>query len=503
MKAVLLILSFVSFFELSAQRVKLSEKEIKEASKVEFKNKNNNRADSSVVRENENIGKKLSEAISKNPDREFSYKGLKIKRVSGEENGVYGADILTLTKQSKFGHIHSLHRILSKYIALTFDYDDSDSDTIAFYTLYYNALHRNEKSYFSEKYITDVIDSLEVEKVGLAQNYKEWSGNSQIVIPLEVNPYSKKVEVTLEELEKEVNPIIEEKKNGPEDREKMEEIIAEKKEKDEKIKKIVEEKKKEEIKKKEEVTKKEEKKDSKSQTESTPKKPEKSGNTEKKVTENPKIDSTDKTSSDSAVKKEDTPPEETKTAMLKEEEKKKEIPEEAKKEIKDLKKENKELKKENKELKQAEKAKEEKSENVMGDKILFLRLVKYEDDGHYTNELWMLDGKNEETIYRSPYTNICGKEYIVIPKIGVLLIGFDGRRPVERIHRLVLLDPDKLAQKTVTKEEIFWRSQIIFRDDKIYAFEKKKDQIYLSRFVGFDFLNPFQYFQPYISFSHY
>jgi hypothetical protein len=140
------------------------------------------------------------------------------------------------------------------------------------------------------------------------------------------------------------------------------------------------------------------------------------------------------------------------------------------------------LKKENEALKAKEKDREEKSENVVGDKILFLRMVKYEEDGHYTNELWMVDAKNEETIYRSPYSNICGKEFHVLPNVGVVVIGFDGNRPAERIHRLVLLDQDKLKQKSVSKDEIFYRSHLIIKEDKIYAFEKVKDQVFFTRF---------------------
>jgi len=94
----------------------------------------------------------------------------------------------------------------------------------------------------------------------------------------------------------------------------------------------------------------------------------------------------------------------------------------------------------------------------------------------------MLDAKNEETIYRSPYTNICGKEFHVLPKGGVVVIGFDGNRPTERIHRLVLLDQEKLSQKSTSKQEIFYRSHLIVKEDKIYAFEKMKDQVFFSRF---------------------
>jgi hypothetical protein len=478
MRIILAFILFIANSTIYSQKVKLNEKELKSSTKVNFKNRSINRADISMIRENEEIGRKLSNEIDRNPEVPYSYKGIQVKRIGKQTDNKFSADILSLSKNSKYGHIHSLHRILSKYIQVGFQYDEESADSIAFYTLYYNAIHRNEKSYFQDKYIDDVIDELDIEKVGLSQDFKEWPGGTQIVLPLEVNPLSKKIEITLDELEREVNPIIEKTKEGEKEKNKLEEIITEKKEKDQKLAKIQEEKKKEEKKKEDQK---------KAETSSKPKKEDSAKSSEKQTKETSvdegkkedlkKTDSQEgnKNTDELAKKEEEKKPEPI-------EEKKVETPPEVKKEIDTLKKEVKELKKENKELKKAEEEKEKKSENVIGDKILFLRMVKFEDDGHYTNELWMLDGQNEETIYRSPYTNICGKEYIVIPNVGVLVIGFDGKRPVERIHKIVLLDPDKLTQKSITKEEIFWRSQIIFKDDKIYAFEKKKDQIFLSRF---------------------
>lgn len=72
------------------------------------------------------------------------------------------------------------------------------------------------------------------------------------------------------------------------------------------------------------------------------------------------------------------------------------------------------LKKEEQELKKQAEDKEQKSENVVGEKILFLRFLKYHSDGHYSNELWLLDPKKDDTLMKSPYANICGREFVVV-----------------------------------------------------------------------------------------
>jgi hypothetical protein len=163
------------------------------------------------------------------------------------------------------------------------------------------------------------------------------------------------------------------------------------------------------------------------------------------------------------AKKEDVPP-------AKKEEPKKDIAKELEEKTKELE----EIKK-----KQAEAS--EKSANVIGEKILFLQVVKYESDGHYTNDLWVLDSDNEEGLFKSPFENICGRDFVVLPG-GVLVIGFEGKEVDNRVHHLVLLDKETLDVKKMSKEDIFWQSNIVYRDNKIYVFETFENKVYLSRF---------------------
>ncbi len=471
----------------SQDRTRLGESEIKQAKKVEFRNRDNSKANPASIAKQEETGRILAEKISATPNRRVNFNGYSIKRLSSSDSKFFGADIIIIGGDVSLGHINTLQRILSSYIQEIFNYKQSSADTISKYVLYYNAMHRSEKSYFRDKYSPEVLDTLDVEKIGLSVSYRDWPGYTQLILPLEISQYSKKVEIPLMELEKEVDKVIETKIGGDGDKKRMIEIIKETKKEEQKLAKIIEEKKLEE-----KINNTGEKKtvpvvDKKSENENKnviQKKEEKITESIKEVKSEAKEDKKDaqvsspKSTENPPEKKENPPKEESVVQNTEPKKEEKPAPPEVKKPDPEVEK----LKKENEDLKAKEKDREEKSENVVGDKILFLRMVKYEEDGHYTNELWMIDGKNEETIYRSPYTNICGKEFHVLPKGGVVVIGFDGNRPTERIHKLVLLDGDKLTQKMVSKQEIFYRSHLIIKEDKIYAFEKVKDQVFFTRF---------------------
>jgi flagellar biosynthesis GTPase FlhF len=469
------------------ERQKIGESELKGAIKVNFKNRENSRADQGTKLRNEQIGKTLGEKISLTPNRTVNYMGIEVSRVASQDPKLFGADLISLSPEIQFGHINSLQRVFSSYIQKVFAYDSEDANTIALYLLYYNAMHRSEKSYFRNKYDPSLLDKLDIDKIGLSDNYKNWSTSTQIILPLEISPLSKKIEIPLIELEREVDKVIETKVGGEVEKKRMIEIIKENKKEEEKIAKILNEKKVEEkiIQSSEKKVVPPPEKPTQNTAEKEPKKEEKLADPPKetkkeKVEPQPSAQAAANPSVEKSVpeKKVDEPKKEDTTEKLEQKKEEKTPPPETKKPDPEVES----LKKENEALKAKEKDREEKSENVVGDKILFLRMVKYEEDGHYTNELWMVDAKNEETIYRSPYTNICGKEFHVLPNVGVVVIGFDGNRPAERIHRLVLLDQDKLTQKSVSKNEIFYRAHLIIKEDKIYTFEKVKDQVFFTRF---------------------
>ncbi|MCX7998720.1 MAG: hypothetical protein N3A69_07175, partial [Leptospiraceae bacterium] len=163
---------------------------------------------------------------------------------------------------------------------------------------------------------------------------------------------------------------------------------------------------------------------------------------------------------------------------------KKEEPEKVAQLTKDLETQLKEKEKQLEEIKRKQAEAEQKSSNVIGEKIVFLQVVSYESDGHYTNDLWVLDPDKDESLYKSPFENICGREFLDLPT-GILVIGFEGREKDLRLHHLILLDKENdmsLEIKKIGKENIYWQSQLVYHDKKIYAFEIYEGKVHLSRF---------------------
>ena len=113
--------SFVKFFLIytlltssfiySQDKAKLGESEIRDSEKIRFTNRSNARAAENVKRQNDSIGKKLSEMIESEPTKTHDYKGISVRRVFADKDGQYGGDIISLEPESTFGHINSLYRI--------------------------------------------------------------------------------------------------------------------------------------------------------------------------------------------------------------------------------------------------------------------------------------------------------------------------------------------------------------------------------------------------------
>lgn len=490
---------FVVGFSISAQsKAPLGESEIKGSKKIEFINKSLRKATDDIIQENSALGKKLSETLGKN--EKATVDGITITRILPGKDGKLGADILSISESQSFDHVNSIARIIAAYIETSFQYKAGGADTLAQYILYYNAAHRKDTKFFGKKYTEAVMQSTSPTKIGIDTNYKNWSGKTEIIIPIETNILKDNgKDITTDELEKDVNKTVKDKEKDKATKEKMEEE-AKKMDKlqSDKIneeKKIIQDKKQELAKEEKAVTDKKEalKKDENTAvaTLNELKKDPVKNKTEieKKTEEIKKIEQekkeTAKKEETVATKKEELAKKEEQVAKKEEERKEGTTSTTAKKEDVVAKVEAKveELKTELDKTKEELKKKEEQSDNVVNNKILFMKFIKYDTDGHYSNELWAIDPKKDDALFKSPYNNICSKEFKEIANQGVLVLGYDGEKVETRKHKLVILDPDKLGvKKTSTDADIFWRTPMVNRDDKIYVIEKFKDKYHVARF---------------------
>ena len=101
-----------------------------------------------------------------------------------EGQGLLNADIFSIEKDAVVDHIDNVRRIISGYLQSAYSYSKEDSDVLAEFASYYNAVYRGNFEYFLSSYNKIVSDNLDPAKAGISTRYLEWPGNTQVVIPL-------------------------------------------------------------------------------------------------------------------------------------------------------------------------------------------------------------------------------------------------------------------------------------------------------------------------------
>ncbi|TGM59580.1 hypothetical protein EHQ94_09590 [Leptospira meyeri] len=497
-RSIIICLTFVSLSLTAQSKAPLGESEIKGSKKIEFINRSLRKASDEIIQENTEIGRKLAETLAK--ENTATVDGVKIQRVLPGADGKLGADILILSESQSFDHVNSIARIIASYVEKSFQYKVGNAETLAQYILYYNATHRKDSKFFTKKYTEGVIAATSPDKLGIDTVYKNWPGKTQIIIPIEGNILKDSgKDLTTDELEKDVNKTVKDKEKDPATKQKMEDEAKKmdklQTDKIKEEKKVLQDKKQEvaneqkDLQDKKEALKKKEQETVASLNELKKDPVKNKTEIEKKTEEIKQIEQekkdTEKKSEAVEAKKEELSKKEEQIAKKEEARTGTASGDTAKKEdtVQKVEAKVEELKTELAQTKEELKKKEEQSDNVVNNKILFMKFIKYDTDGHYSNELWAIDPAKDDALFKSPYNNICSKEFKEIANQGVLVLGYDGEKVENRKHKLVLLDADKLGvKKTSESADIFWRTPMINREDKIYVIEKVKDKYHVARF---------------------
>ncbi|EPG65303.1 hypothetical protein EHQ61_05440 [Leptospira wolffii] len=476
---------------------KLGEKEVRSSGRVNFVNRSAARADEETKGVNAKTGAAISDALKKDPKASASADGITAIRILPDEKK-FGADLIGIGKDADFGHINSIQRILAGYIKSNFGYSEQNSDTLATYILYYNAIHRKNSAFIKRKYNDEVVKNIQADKIGIGKRYTEWPGKTQIVVPIVANILSEDgKDLETDELEKEVNKDLDKKKEGQEDKKKMDDLqrekledekrkLQEKKEenrkqqeanaeKDRKAEKELQELNKDPVKNKQKITQKqEERKQVQQQQQQAKKEEQQLKEKEKEIAkkeESRKSDSkSSSSSSSSSDSKKDSSSGDQKSSDAKADDKKSK---------EELQKELGETKKELETVKEEQKKKEEFDKNVVGGKILFLKTLKYLSDGHYSNELNALDPAKDDVIFRGDFNKICGRTFEVVDG-KALVVGYESDHSAS--HKLILIDQETLKPAVWSNDTVFWRTPMIIKGEEIYVFEERNGKYFLSRF---------------------
>ncbi len=467
---------------------------------VRFRNRNNLLATPASRTIDINDGKALAGALLKNG--EAGNKEIRIKRVFSPDEDGFGADIIMILPKTNIGHINSVNRILAGYLAEAFEFNEKDGMVMGRIILDYNARNRARAATL-KKYSPSVSRSVQLKKMGIALSYRQWPGRTMILVPLRKNIVRPgKSDLDGKEISKDTKVSDKDKQKSTEIQQKRN--IEDNRRLDKKENELNQEK--AEIAKKETALKETQKKVS-----------EKIQQNQKTIQETKNVPGKEKENKDAVQKQTELKKEEKRiNEEIKKTEEQKKQNEEQQKEVTQQRKENeqqqiaasesgkseksseasatppdnssttnatvKQLQDENQALKQKIEQQNKQSPNVVDNKILFLRVIKYIQGGHYHNELWQLDPVKDDALRKGPFSSICGKEFLIVPDQGILVIGYEGENHTDDHHHLILLDKENLEYKKGTRENIFWRSPLMLRDNKIYTFEIKDGLYYLSRF---------------------
>ena len=435
-------------------------------------------------------GENLAQEIFKS--KQSRIKGLQVRRVFDSKKPGLGADIISISKKSNFGHINRLQRLIESYLESSFNFSERDARTASRFILYYNAHNRAKLKNIKKRYSQKVVANLDPKKIGIDRSYRNWAGKTELLLPLRkniVNP--QETDLNLKEIRKDAGKApqreqselhkTQQRRNQLElqkldqKAKELQESQAKNKKQSKNLgreKKGIEQQAKAQANRLKEL-KKDPQKNAKAIEEAEKKQREtrrkqrlaekKSKAIEKKQRESSEKQlavAQQKTQAQSTAqelrKASPSKPTKNRAALSKE------------KELEKLKKEN-------------ERLKAEKEKNLVQDKLLFMRVVRYTQKGHYQNELWYIDANKDDTLFRSPFTKICSRNFTIIPQRGVVVTGYKGSVDNKTDHSLVLLDLKKLNKIKESNLFVHWRTPLLLRNSKLYVFIQRKEKYYLAR----------------------
>ncbi len=488
----------------------VAEQEIRRGAPVEFINYRGRYTKIVTPEELRGVGRQLS-SLATLSNRKYTAKRQYsvIRAIDLSVTNGFDADIFMLEPTSDIVDINGVRDVLGGYLSGQYGYSDRDGRVLATFVTYYNAIYRGQIEYFRTKYKPVVTSRLVQQFVGIDRNYRNWPGRTQMLVPLITSTNGGKprididgftgrevitkltnrpdkgiperrdlLEIKKDDLDKKQQDLDKDKKKLEDEKKKLEDDRSDLKKKEDEVTKQKEDLKKEtdpdkaEIK-KDEIGKKEQeiekKKDDIKKDEEKLKKDE--------TTIGKKQDDLDKKKDD--LKKEETSikKDETKLAedkipqVIKDDLKKKQ--DEVEKTKQDLEKKADEIKKREDELKKGE-----LDRNVYDGGLYYLKVIEPLDNGHYKNEMVLINPVTRKVSLVSPFRNICGKRYDIFSG-GAVVVGYEGNHSSG--HFLVVLDPKKLELVAKGKVNVYWQSFVEVKAESVYAVIQDAGY-YLGRF---------------------
>jgi Borrelia P83/100 protein len=364
--------------------------------------------------------------------------------IAKDGQGLLNADIFYIEKDAVVDHINNVRRILSGYLEKAYSYSREDSDIIAEFVTYYNAVYRGDFQYFLSSYNNIVTDNLDTESAGISTRYLEWPGSTQMLIPLTASGEIKidtdiiSDEEVIEDLRTQDDKGIEPRKDIVELKEREIEEEQEKLEED-----------------KEELR-------------------EESLNLEK---DKEKLEDETDILTDNEIKDRETDLAEKETKL----EDKKEVIEdrEAKQQDRqdDVQKEREQIAEDEKKLIEEEQSDSKSSDTVSVKTVPFLIIDG--NNSELMGRLALINTENGEIYKRSSINTVRGRKYYLSGNKMLIVSGIDK---APQAVRLMFLDSKTLEVITQGNYDVFSDTHILLNTNKIYAVVREDNRWYAGRF---------------------
>jgi hypothetical protein len=433
-----------------------------------------------------------------------------------EERG-FDADIFILEPGSSLVTVSGVRGLLAGYIEGQYGYNTRDSQTLALFATYYNALYRGRMDYMRTHYKNVVVRHLVPARIGLSLNYRDWPGRTQMLLPLSalmagdrpaLDADQLATQEVIDSLRERPDMGIEERKDlleiRQEDADRRQEELDERREQLDERRDQLEEA-------TQEIRDREEELEQKREELSTETDPERREQLEEEIAKDErgleelreelrqeegllqeqeaKIEEAqeqlDQRREDIAreeeqlrrdeaqVRGEDRPPETAREELQQNREELQQEREELQQQREELEARAEELRRIEEELRRGE-----PDRNIFDGALYYLKVIEPLNDGHFKSEMVLINPVTRQVVLTSPFKDICGSSYKPFSE-GVVVIGFDRRHTSE--HFLALLHPKTLEIIARGKDAIYWKSFVEVRQDSIYSIIQD-DGYYLGRF---------------------
>ena len=465
--------------------------ELKTAKKVEFVNYTGPVNIFQTDLDIRGIGRSLAGQIRKGAVvANWQVKYSAIHAVDTAEPDKLSADIIVLDRDAKIDHIDNVRRVASAYMSELYQYPRRDSDLLALFVSYYNAVNRGDLAYFTGKFKTVVLSHLTADKVGISTNYFDWPGKTQMVIPLNESA-TRDIFGALNSSELTTKAVIQELKAKPDkgvpERSAINELKQQEVNKgqaviDQEAKKLAEQK-------QQTAQTQAELDKARQAAEQAKTPPERAAAQEKVAAQEQKLAAQqgEQTATEQKMAQQETAVQQKQQEVQQE---KKDIaadqaavklqqnPEAVKK---DLAQQQAQLAQREQDLAKREEAvkKGQTDQAIFAGKLYYLKIKEYLTGGHYNNDMLIINAANGQVILKSTEAMICGRKFDLF-KNGVVVITY--KTDHNSGHFLTLLDLDTLQRKAISDEAVFFRSFVETREDFTYVVVERGQSYFLGKF---------------------